>query len=120
MSYTEEIREGAVRPGSSAVLDADSTGATGVHGEYLVMKRLKVKRLMALVSTVISGAAEVEFKRRPTPGSATGEVSLGTLSIPDTTAVGQMLYKDIDPVLLNAGEAISFEVSSAGTSGAVQ
>src|SRR5262252_4226174 len=55
-----------------------------------------VRRLWATVTTVISTAASViTFTYRPTPGSATGQVTLGTLTVPLATAAGKFMYKNL-------------------------
>lgn len=117
MAYSEELLEGALKPLGSAVLDAEDLSAAAVHGEYLCFRRVQVKRLMFYVSVATVGASTVEFNRRPTAGSAAGEVALDTLTIPAGTAAGSIIYKDIDPVELQAGDGLSFEVTAAATSG---
>jgi len=117
MSYGEELLEGSLIPLGSSVLDADDLSAAAVHGEYLALQRVSVKRLMFYVSVVTVGASTVEFNRRPLAGSAAGEVAIGSLIIPAATAAGSILYKDIDPVEFQAGDGLSFEVTAAATSG---
>lgn len=113
MAYSEESLRGAIVPAGTAVLAADTiSAAAAVHGEYLIGKRVKIKRLMFIVTTAVAAdttAPVVEFNRRPTPGSSSGEVQLGQLTIPDGTAAGKILYKDIDPVSLEAGDALALE-----------
>lgn len=81
-----------------------------------------VQRIALLVTTAMSssGAAVVTVYSRPTHGSTTGQVSLGTLSIPAAATAGQCYYKDIsdnasgNPVA--AGQEIVFSVTTASTS----
>ena len=117
MAYTEELLEGSLKPLGTAMLTADDLSSAAVHGEYVAMARVKVKRIMAYVSIVTVGASTIEVNRRPLAGSATGEVVVGTIVIPAGTAAGKLVYKDIDPVAINAGEGLSFEVLAAATSG---
>ena len=115
--YTQELFEGVLVPLGSGVLAADDLSGAAVHGEYVAMRRCCIQQLLATVTTILDGAATVEFNRRVTPGSASGEVAMGTIIFPTTTAVGKVMYQDIDPVTLEAGESIAFEVTSTATSG---
>ncbi len=109
---------GALQPITAGLGDTpDDLSSAAVHGEMIATRRVTVKRLMAQVVVVTVGAAIVTYSRRPTPLSATGEVSLGTITIPAATAVGKTFINDIDPVELAAGESLSFELTSAATSG---
>ena len=88
------------------------SAAAAVHGGLLCMKPCVVNRLMFVITTLVASDTTLgvlEFNRRPTPGSATGEVALGTLTIPDASAVGAVIYKDIDGVQFNPGDELSFE-----------
>jgi len=78
----------------------------------ICVKNCKVSRVgFVIVTTVLADAvaAQVEFNRRPTIASATGEVLMGTVIIPDEAAVGAVYYTDIDPVSFAPGEELSFE-----------
>lgn len=99
--------------------DADDLSGAAVHTTYVpVMSQMKVKRLMALVSTVTVGPATIAFKRRPLFGSAVGEVTMGTIVIPAATAVGKEVYKNLtSPVTCFPGDQIVYEITVAATSG---
>lgn len=105
-------------PRGSAALDIEAIdAAAAVHGGHVCVKRCSVKRLMFMVEVVVAAdttAPVVEFNRRPTIASATGEVALGTLTIPDGTAAGAVIYKDIDPVNFEVGDELSFELITQG------
>lgn len=118
MSYVNEQLGLLLQPKGTGVLAEDDLSAAAVHGEMLVGDRVSVSRLLFLVSTVTVGEATLTYKRRPTPGSAVDEVTLGTITVPAATAAGKLMYKNIDPVIVNAGESITYEVTSAATSGA--
>lgn len=111
--YTQEVSNGSLVPNGSGVLAADDlTAAPGVHGEWVVAMGAKIKRLMFIVTQVVlagTTAPVVRFSKRLVPGSDTGAVVLGTLTIPSGTAVGMVLWKDIDPVDLLPGNAIKVE-----------
>jgi len=96
--------------------------AVAVHGGLVCVKRCAVKRLMFVLETAVVGtstAPAVEFNRRPTIASASGEVLLGTLTIPDGTALGSVIYKDIDPVVFEVGDELSLEHSVQAVGGTV-
>lgn len=98
-------------------------GSPAVFAEMTFDRRVKVSRLMFLVTVAVAAdqtAPVVEFNHRPTPKSASGEILLGQLTIPDGTAAGTVIYKDIDPVVIKPGESITFEhVTQAVDSSAV-
>lgn len=104
----------------------DLSGAAAPYAEMSFDRRVKVKRLMFLVTTAVAAdttAPVVEFNHRITPKDGTGEVALGTLTIPNGTAAGTVIYKDIDPVSIGPGESISYEhtvqaVDGGGAAGA--
>jgi len=116
MAYTEEIGDYLTPIIPLATTDAgvmqemDIGAASADHGEMLCTRRCQVARLQfTLVGELAGGtvtAPTVVFTRRPTPLSATAEVALGTLTIPDATAIGKTLFKDIDPVTLNVGDSM--------------
>jgi hypothetical protein len=96
----------------------DDLSGTGVHSySYLVLSPCSVDKLLASVTTILSGAATLELKRRPTFGSATGEVVLDSLVLPDSLAVGQTYQSTFKGVELDVGDELVFEVSVAATSG---
>ena len=101
-------------------LGAAVTTATGVLAHrYIAMENLAVRRAGFLVTTAINGAATIAVKKRPTHGSATGESTIATLTIPTATAVGQVVYKDFEPVKIGVGQEVCFDVTSASaTAGA--
>lgn len=112
MAYPQEYIGGAVTRKTNAFDTAENlAAATGDYGQHIVMKPLKVTRLEFVVTAALtagSTAPAVTFYRRPTLGSNTGRVAIGTLTIPNSASVGQVIYKDVNPMLVNAGEEISF------------
>ena len=92
--------------------EIDIGAASADHGEYVCYKACTVQRLLfALTGEAAGGSATaptVVFTKRPTPLSATGEEVVGTLTIPDTTAVGKVVYKEVD---VNFGVGDSIEIS---------
>ena len=78
-----------------------------------------VRAFAAVIRTVPTVTATiVTGKRRPTPGSATGEVIIGTLVLPTTAALGNLYYKTGFSTKVFAGEEFVFDVTTASTAGA--
>lgn len=115
MSYVRK-RLGSVLVGAGTAKVTTATGVS-VHS-VAVLQQMKVSRLTAVVSTAIANntiAAVMTVYRRITYGSDVGRVSLGTLTFPNGTAAGVVLYKEINPVVCFPGDQIIFEVTTAGT-----
>lgn len=112
---------GSIVPKSTAVFTAeDLSAANAVYGGFLVMKQCRIKRFLFYVTTTLNtvSAATIVVKRRPTYNSSSGEITLGTISLPNGTAAGSVMYKDISPVTLFPGDELSFEqTGQAGTAG---
>lgn len=90
--------------------EIDIGASSADHGEFVCIKNCQVKRLGFVVTGEIvagtSAAPTVVFTKRPTPLSATSEAVVETLTIPDTTAVGKVLYLDINPVEFAVGDSM--------------
>jgi len=63
-------------------------------------------------------AAVVVLKKRPTPGSASGEVVLSTLTLATAEAAGNTVYSNNLNAQILAGEQVIVEVTTAATGGA--
>jgi hypothetical protein len=59
----------------------------------------------------------VTVRARPVVGSAAGQVTLGTLSIPGGTAAGKVVYKDLNQQAIQPGGSLVFEVTTAAAGG---
>lgn len=116
MAYTEEIGNYLIpniplaTTTAGVLREMDIGAASANHGEMLCVRRCQVKRVQfTLVGELAGGssvAPTVVFTRRPTPLSATGEVVIATLTIPNATAIGKQVFKDFDPVTLEVGDSI--------------
>lgn len=118
--YSEEYIGGAIVPKSNASLTAASLVSAAVYASWAVMEQIQLTRIMLVVSTqTLTGlvAPVVTFWARPTPASSSGEVSLGTLTIPSGSTVGQVIYKDIESIKIPPGYDLCVEVTTAGTDG---
>lgn len=96
-------------------LDCSSTASLNV---FVVAQPMELKRIAALVTTVMSstGTILLTFFKRPTFGSTSGEASLGTITIPATAAVGGTYYKELNSnTILLPGQCLVVKVTTAAT-----
>lgn len=98
---------------------AATLAATGITARFFPgLTPVIVRGIYAIVTVAPTVTAPViNVKRRPTPGSATGEVSIGTLTIPVATAIGKCVYKVGFDTKIYPGEELVFDVTTAGTAG---
>lgn len=91
--------------------------ASAAHGDWVCVRPCTVKQLQFLVSleAVVgtSTAPTVVFSKYLLPGSASGASTLGTLTIPDATAIGITVYKNVTPVDFAIGQAIHIAWTAA-------
>jgi|ERR1035437_348792 hypothetical protein len=100
--------------------EVDIGASSAVHGELICVKPCLVRRLMFTLTGEVAGGSTVapivNFKKHPTPLSSSNETVVGALTIPDTTAIGKVVYKDISPIAFKVGDSI--EISHViGTTG---
>lgn len=121
MAYSEEYLGGAVVPASNAYLTARSLVASASdYASWYIGEEVILTRIMFLVTTTtLTGlvAPVVTFYARPTFGSSSGQISLGTLTIPTATAAGTILYKNIESVKLPQGYTLTVAGTTQGTDG---
>lgn len=123
MSYERKLGLGYLIRKSNAHDTAENVAAAAaVYGGYYVTKPCQVTKFMFFVTTAVDAdttAPVVEVNQRPTPGSATGEVQIASITIPDGTAAGKMMYAyPATPIILNVGDELSFEhVTQAADTG---
>lgn len=110
-------------PRGTAPLAIDAIDASpAVHGGLVCVKRCAVKRLMFILETDVVGtstAPVVEFNRRPTIASASGEILLGQITLPNGATLGSVYYKNINPVVFEVGDELSFEHVTQAAGGTV-
>lgn len=110
--YTSNYSQHFVPKGTAAIGEETVSATAAGHGGYLCVQPCRVRRLIFVITEAIAAddtAPVVEFNKRPTPGSATGEELVGQLTLPDTTAIGKVVYKDIDPVDFETGDELALE-----------
>lgn len=113
MAYNEKF--GHLVPSSAP--GAFVLTSTGVATPaYAVMVPCRISRIMATVTVLTSGttAASLQFIYRPTYGSSSNQVTLGTLTIPTGASPGACYYKEISPSTeMKPGGQLVYNVSAA-------
>lgn len=100
---------------SNSLDTSGANAATKVVGSQPVI----IRGLWATVTTAVTTAtATLTFSSRPTPGSASGATTLGTLAI-TVGAVGRQFYKNITPVKVMPGSEIHVVSDGGGDAGVV-
>lgn len=118
--YTNQSGLGKLVPALAASVAPGSLTSTAVISEHACIgERMAIQRVAVAVSTAVvsSGAVVVTVRNRPVVGSATGQSTITTLSIPAGTAAGKVLYKDINESLIQPGGSLVFEVTTAAAGG---
>jgi hypothetical protein len=90
-----------------------------VIATQLSFEPTRVWRLAAYITTAVvsTGTVVLQLLYRPTAGSSSGQVVLGSLNIPAGTAADKVIYKDITPYNLPAGSQLAYSVSTAAAGG---
>jgi hypothetical protein len=123
MAYENSVGAFFVPAGTAPLGVETVSAAIANHGEMICIRRCIVKKLMFVVTVAVVGtttAPVVTFAKRPTPGSDTGKTTIGTLTLPDGTAIGKVLYKKLSsPVVLNVGDALLLDHTVQAVGGSV-
>lgn len=82
------------------------------------IKAFRLQGVAAVVTTTLDTAAAVlTITKRVTAGSNTNEVTIDTLTVPNTTAAGKVVYlKDLDTII-EPGEEIEIAGDGGSTAG---
>ena len=119
MSYVEEQRVASFVAVGGGSTEIDVLTSAAVHSQsYVAMEQTVLRAAYALVTTAVAAdltAPVIAIKRRPTYGSTTGEETIDTITIPDGTAAGKVMYVNFEPVQVQAGDQIVFEITTAAT-----
>lgn len=77
----------------------------------------QVRRIMCTVITVLSSSAAVvlTFYKRTVINTTTSQVSIGTLTLASTAAVGTCFYKDVEGPIIYEGDQVACVVSTTAT-----
>ena len=83
-----------------------------------ILEPFTLLRLEALVTVIADAAIALTVTWETIVGGTS--TTIGTVTVPDTTAVGKVVYKNVTAVDLSPGNVIKIVVSNTGTSSAVQ
>lgn len=122
MAYNERMHVGlALMWRSNAFLTGANLAATAADwAEIHCHHPIQVRRISFGVTTAVTAgttAPTVTVYRRPTAGSSSGQVLLGTLTIPNAQAAGTVVYKELESVRVKAGEGLAFRVNVQAVDG---
>lgn len=93
MAYTHSSLTDTQLAVAVSVANADPLAGARLFQGYA---RVKLRAIWAVITTQIATATlTLTYKFRPTPGSAAGEIIIGTLTIPVGALVGKSYYKDM-------------------------
>lgn len=116
--YSEELLHGCVLP-TSAPSSAQSLASVADIMIYNIGEQITVSRIMLQVSTAPTVTAPVvSVYARPTYGSSSGQILIGTLTIPVATVAGTIVYKNVESVKIPQGYQLAFSVTTAASAGA--
>jgi hypothetical protein len=105
---------------SSLAARAVSIAATGILHGHVPSRPIDVIRFGLIVTTAATVSGTFLLKRRPTPGSASGEVTLGTVTmVTASRAIGSVLFADVNAAVsrINPGAEVVIDCTVAATTG---
>ncbi len=104
---------------NTALATADTTASAADKGAVTIVHPCVLRQIQFLVTTNIvntTTAAVESVDYRPTYGSDTGRVELGTLVLANGTAAGKVVYKNVNKKL-SPGEQLVCRHKTAGAGG---
>jgi len=84
---------------------------------FNVQHPIMIKRISMFIKTACTfgnTAPVVSVYSRPTTASSAGQVTIGTLTIPNGTAAGKVVYKELNSVRVHAGYDLALAVTTKG------
>lgn len=93
--------------------------SAAVIKQVLVLEGMQIRKIMAHVTTSPTVTATViTVRKRSARGITSGQVTIGTITIPVGATIGNIYYKDLDSVKYEPGNELVFEVTTTSTAGA--
>lgn len=97
---------------------AQSLTSAANIAKFLCPEKMDVLQIGFVVTTAITVTATViSVYSRTSPGVTAGQVLLGTLTIPISTAIGTVVYKSLEAAC-SEGSTVEFDVTTTSTAGA--
>jgi hypothetical protein len=119
--FMPDIPTGTATASQSVLGNLDiGASSSAPIGDYVCIKSCNVKRLQFIVTNeAVIGTATgptVTFKKYPTPNSTASASTVGVLTIPDGTAIGKCVYKEVDVAFaIGDGLHLSWTVGTGGS-----
>ena len=113
--YSDTISRFFMPRGTAPLVIEAIDASAAVHGGYVCMKRCKVVAIYFALETLVANDATdavLEFNHRPTMASSSSETVVGTLTIPDATAIGAVVYKRVTPKVFSNEIVLGFNFSA--------
>jgi hypothetical protein len=122
MSYDRLALDKCLHLGSGTITTAANLAATAADWiVYNVQAPIVIRRISIFISTAVTAgntAPIVSVYSRPTTASSAGQVTIGTLTVPNGTAAGKVVYKELSSVRVQAGYDLALAVTTkAGDAG---
>ena len=122
MSYDRLALDRCLNVASGTITTAANLAATAADWVvFNVQHPIVIKRISMFIKTAVTAgntAPIVSVYSRPTTASSAGQVTIGTLTIPNGTAAGKVVYKELNSVRVHAGYDLCLAVTTkAGDSG---
>lgn len=110
-------------PAASVVASTSALtlGSTGFTAQAKIGSNILIRRIQCYISTAVVSTATVVviFYDRPTGGSSSSQVAIGTLNIVTGQAADTVVYKDVSYVMAPGHElSVNVSVATAGGSAA--
>jgi hypothetical protein len=117
--YIDNIGVGQLVPSKSVTVAPGSlTSAPADIAEYVAVGPVEIVRVAAsIVTSPTVTATVITVYRRSGPNVTAGQSVIATLTLPVGTAIGSVVYKDINQARIAAGEVLAFNVTTASTAG---
>lgn len=115
MAYPQEIFSGAIEglAGTAFSTAQNFTAAANVWGSCIAHYPFMVQRFTLRISTAVSDlTSSVVALQKVTVGNVTAE--LGTITIPNGTGAGKMLYANVSPTKIGVGDKLQFKLKTQG------
>lgn len=103
--------------GAGATTTLSSTGyTTALYTVFL--EPAEIRTLYCTITTTLNstGNTVVDCYYRPTIGSTSGQVKIGTLTMVTTQAASTTVYQSVTPYIIPAGGTLIWNVSTAASS----
>lgn len=116
MSYTEKIPINLDGAAGTPAKNIDLNSAT-VQANWCPITPCTVTMCALAILNDVAATGVVLFKRRPTAGSATGEVTIATLNLTTAHTQGKVVYSNGLDVDLSPGDEVVVEVTDVTGAG---